>query len=47
MIDTTVNPSIILNGNNMVSNAMVMTLMELNALFSSENIAGSPTSPSQ
>jgi hypothetical protein len=47
MIDTMVNPSIILKGSNIVSNAMVMTLMELNALFSSENIAGLPTSPSQ
>jgi hypothetical protein len=47
MTDTIVSPSIILKGSNIVSNAMVMTLIELNALFSSENVAGSPTRLSQ
>jgi hypothetical protein len=47
MIETIVKPSIILNGSNTVNNPSVMTLMELNALFSNENIAGLPTSLSQ
>ena len=46
-MDTVFNSSNILNGNNTVNNPIVMMLMELNALFSSENVVGLPTSLSQ